>query len=70
MVKMMNAGILGFFIQQEQIVSQNNMLSLVKAQKLLLKLHQQPCGFSVCCCTWIQGGFWVSCLLWDNSMGL
>lgn len=41
MVKMMNAGILGFFIQQEQIVSQNNMLSLEKAQKLLLKLHQQ-----------------------------
>lgn len=30
-----------FFIQQEQIVSQNNMLSLEKAQKLFLKLHQQ-----------------------------
>lgn len=41
MVKMMNAGILVFFIQQEQIVSQNNMLSLEKAQKLFLKLHQQ-----------------------------
>lgn len=42
----MNARILVFFIQQEQIVSQNNMLSLEKqnfwiTQKLFLKLHQQ-----------------------------
>lgn len=70
MVKMMNAGILVLFIQEEQIVSHNNVFSLERLRSYFSSYTNKPHGFSMCCCTWIQGGFQMSYLLWDNSMAL